>query len=1036
MNKLILFVILVVLIFQLVFPVAVFAETSKGIKSAFFKFSLEDVENADDVKFTFTSISDSDKKAAVYGVSNTWNENELTYSNSQDIANGNIAGNFLGYVDIKKGTNANTIDVSSFTHLEKINHEKDSFGLAIVPVEEKGLNSNFDGETNDTFKCLGAGKAPSKNVSVDETYDYYYGGSGSGIAEISSDYSMTNGGKSLKYTSTDSRRLKFFNTFKNTELDESDLNKFYEISFYVYPVANGTITVGMMSANKGTGEANNPSTTYSTNFYDGYNSSSSQKFDVMANKWTKCSYLYKIDQKNIDERIANLTILSSCGTIYIDDLTVTKLDEFKVYSKEATEEGASLSYGLTKNFDDNADFVLKKSATDSNVSVSTGYDCYFGGNAENGRSAVLSSDYSIVSGGKSLKYTKTLSDGRLKFFNTFKTTELDETDLGKTYKVTFYVYSLTDDDITAGIMSTFNGNGSTTGPASSYTYKYYNGTFSFDIKANKWTECTFNYTIDQKNIDERIAVLTLSGANKSFYIDNISVKEVKESYSKKPYISHDGKVTYSMADTYISSNDGAKTNFGTSENLLVGNITEFTKKEAVYGSSFNFEDISSFENYIISTEENYTYEGSKSLKNEGNSCIEIPNTLKDYEIDNDDKEKEFLVSFYVKAKDECTIKAGYDTEKEFNIPKDKWVKVKFNYTITSDAIEGKKDVLKITHPSTVYIDDINVVMLPLKAYNYAPINVECHSVIYKTKNGNDAFNLVNEGSIDRVFVTNNTGKKVNVIVALYENDILKNAKTLEVMYDGSYDVKMSLPEDVTNAEVKVFAFDKSNNSPLVTSASNSQKDTKATFYTVGDSLMQTCDVNTSSQRGWTQMLDLAGYFNENLALNNTFAKGGASTATAISGGTLKSVIDKLKPGDFIIFQFGHNDDYRKLTEPGYGKSFFNNFKSFVEGARSKGAYVLVATSVARFDFNSDGSVLTKMDGFMDTTRLIGTLFDVPVIDLHELTKNDIDGKKTEYREHYLSDNRHLSETGAKWVCDNFVSELKRLNHPLCKYLTK
>lgn len=841
MGKILWVLIILILIFQLAFPVAAFAKTNKGLKSAFLKFSLKDVTNADDVKLTFTSEADSIQKAAVYGVTNTWNESTLTYSSSADIANGEIAGELLGYVDIQKGTHTNTVDVSSFAHLEKINHEKDDFGLAIVPVEKTGLKNNFDNETDNTLKCLGSGKAPSENVSVSDTHAYYYGGSGSGAAEISSDFSKESGGKSLKYTSTDQRRLKFYNTFKATELNADDLNKSYEISFYVYSLSSGTVTVGMMSANAGAGTDENPTSSYSKNFYDGYNQSSSQTFDISANKWTKCSYIYKIDQTNINERIANLTLTHTCGTIYIDDLCVTRLDEFKVYSKESKESA---------------------------------------------------------------------------------------------------------------------------------------------------------------------------------------------------YILHDGITTMVSEDTYIDSGDNLKTNFGTSENLYVGNIIEKTKSEAVYGSSFNFEDASAFEGYTICSDENNTYLGEKSLKNEGSSTISLLNTLKNDELSNDDLDKEFLVSFYVKSKDGAKIEVGYDVLSEFDIPKDKWVKIKFTYTITEDIIKNKKDVLLINHPSTVYIDDLTVTPLPLAAYNYNPISLECQSVIYKTKDGTDAYNLVADGSIDRIFITNNTSKNVKVIVALYNNNVLESAKTLEVFYDGVYDIKMSLPNDVTNAEVKVFALDKTNISPFITNVSNSLNDTKATLYTVGDSLMQTCDVNTSSQRGWTQMLDIAGYFNENLTLDNSFAKGGASTATAISGGTVKSVIDKLKPGDFIIFQFGHNDDYRKLTEPGYGNSFFNNFKAMIEGARSKGAYPLVATSVARFDFNPDGSVLTKMDNFMDTTRLIGKLFDVPVIDIHELTKNDIDGKKSEYRNHYLSDNRHLSELGATWVCDNFVKEIKRLNHPLCKYLTK
>src|SRR6185369_6732768 len=76
------------------------------------------------------------------------------------------------------------------------------------------------------------------------------------------------------------------------------------------------------------------------------------------------------------------------------------------------------------------------------------------------------------------------------------------------------------------------------------------------------------------------------------------------------------------------------------------------------------------------------------------------------------------------------------------------------------------------------------------------------------------------------------------------------------------------------------------------------------------------------------------------------ASSGQSSKSFRDKGRWKQILDRLKPGDFVIIQFGHNDskpDEERHTEP-FG-SFKENLERFVKEVRECKATPLLATSI-------------------------------------------------------------------------------------------
>ncbi len=137
-------------------------------------------------------------------------------------------------------------------------------------------------------------------------------------------------------------------------------------------------------------------------------------------------------------------------------------------------------------------------------------------------------------------------------------------------------------------------------------------------------------------------------------------------------------------------------------------------------------------------------------------------------------------------------------------------------------------------------------------------------------------------------------------------------------------------------------------------------DNKITVFTIGDSTMANKDISDDKQeRGWAMMLQ--GFFTEDVIVDN-HAVNGRSSKSFIDEGRWQTVLDKIKPGDYVFIQFGHNDEKDKPdrhTDP--GSTFDENLKRFVNETRSKGGIPVLFNSVVRRNFSGSKTAIADDD---------------------------------------------------------------------------
>lgn len=141
---------------------------------------------------------------------------------------------------------------------------------------------------------------------------------------------------------------------------------------------------------------------------------------------------------------------------------------------------------------------------------------------------------------------------------------------------------------------------------------------------------------------------------------------------------------------------------------------------------------------------------------------------------------------------------------------------------------------------------------------------------------------------------------------------------------------------------------------------SAKKDKTITIFMVGDSTMANKDIsNDKQERGWGMML--RNCFSDDIIVDN-HAVNGRSSKSFIDEGRWQKVLDKIKPGDYVFIQFGHNDekpDSARHTEP--GSTFDDNLRRFVREAKAKGANPVLFNSVVRRSFAKSKTAVTDDD---------------------------------------------------------------------------
>ncbi|MBB6324595.1 lysophospholipase L1-like esterase [Algoriphagus iocasae] len=222
-----------------------------------------------------------------------------------------------------------------------------------------------------------------------------------------------------------------------------------------------------------------------------------------------------------------------------------------------------------------------------------------------------------------------------------------------------------------------------------------------------------------------------------------------------------------------------------------------------------------------------------------------------------------------------------------------------------------------------------------------------------------------------------------------------------------------------------------------------------TFFLVGDSTMADKPYGVSNpEKGWGQVFPL--YFKEGIRFEN-HAMNGRSTKSFRAEGRWDVVMDRLKEGDYVIVEFGHNDQkINSADRYAFADSTYrDNLIRFVNEVREKGGKAVLATPISRRSFDENG-VLTDTHGrYSEVVREVAAEMEVPLFDLHKKTVELLEQwgveKSKELFLHFkpgeyekfpkgVEDNTHLSPTGAFKVSDLAIKELKRELPELMKFL--
>lgn len=209
-----------------------------------------------------------------------------------------------------------------------------------------------------------------------------------------------------------------------------------------------------------------------------------------------------------------------------------------------------------------------------------------------------------------------------------------------------------------------------------------------------------------------------------------------------------------------------------------------------------------------------------------------------------------------------------------------------------------------------------------------------------------------------------------------------------------------------------------------------------TIFMIGDSTMADKPlVPPNPERGWGQLLPM--YFQESVRVEN-HAANGRSARSFIAEGRWKKVLERLKPGDYVIIQFGHNDE--KITGRGAGPfgDYKTNLERFVSETRSRDATPILATPIVRRRFDAEGKFFDSHGEYPKAVRQVVDELNVPLLDLHAKTSelltrlgpelslklfNHVAPGEYALHPDGLKDDTHLNSWGAARVCDMAVEEI-------------
>ena len=254
-------------------------------------------------------------------------------------------------------------------------------------------------------------------------------------------------------------------------------------------------------------------------------------------------------------------------------------------------------------------------------------------------------------------------------------------------------------------------------------------------------------------------------------------------------------------------------------------------------------------------------------------------------------------------------------------------------------------------------------------------------------------------------------------------------------------------------------------------------DGKPVVFITGDSTVKNKDKDEDDMWGWGSVANTV--FDEIKIDIVNAAMAGRSCRSYLNEGRWEKVYNSLKPGDFVLIQFGHND-ISPIDKPKYRGaiataddschvyrmqaakedltkqnvidqklksntlvgsyevvfSFGWYLKKFIQDVREKGATPILVSLTPRNEW-PEGKMERRNDSYGVWYRQVVKDTGVEFVDLHNLAADFYDkkcGSKEKAKKYFKKDHTHTSLLGAKINAKCVAQGLKANNSPLAKYL--
>ena len=202
-----------------------------------------------------------------------------------------------------------------------------------------------------------------------------------------------------------------------------------------------------------------------------------------------------------------------------------------------------------------------------------------------------------------------------------------------------------------------------------------------------------------------------------------------------------------------------------------------------------------------------------------------------------------------------------------------------------------------------------------------------------------------------------------------------------------------------------------------------------TIWMIGDSTMASKKPERKPESGWG--VEFAQFVKNGVVVKNKAASG-RSTKSFIAEKRWKAVLDSIQPGDFVIIQFGHNDQRKdSLVYADANTTYKELLKKYIKETREKGGKPVICTPVVRRHFDGKGNLLDTHGDYPKAVRELAKETKTPLVDMEALTRKlvtDLGPEKSKdlftMRKNGL-DSTHLCHAGALQVAELFVKNAKK-----------